>query len=79
VHIAASAAEALRVDQGGRTPAVALTAYARDEDAQRAFAAAGYQMHVAKPVEPTHLATVAANLGGRTLTLENESGPSGGH
>jgi signal transduction histidine kinase/ActR/RegA family two-component response regulator len=57
---------ALTPQQGGRTPAVALTAYARAEEAQRAFAA-GYQMHVAKPVEPTHLATVVANLGGRSL------------
>jgi PAS domain S-box-containing protein len=51
---------------GGRTPAVALTAYARSEDAQRAFAA-GFQVHVSKPVEPVELATVVANLGGRTL------------
>jgi CheY-like chemotaxis protein len=53
-------------DQGGRTPAVALTAYARAEDAQRAFAA-GYHMHVTKPVEPMQLATIVASLGGRTL------------
>jgi PAS domain S-box-containing protein len=57
---------ALPPEAGGRTPAVALTAYARAEDAQRAFVA-GYQMHVAKPVEPTRLATVVANLGGRVL------------
>ena len=57
---------ALPSDQGGRTPAVALTAYARSEDAQRALAA-GYQMHVAKPVEPAQLAPVVANLGGRTV------------
>jgi PAS domain S-box-containing protein len=57
---------ALPSEQGGRTPAVALTAYARVEDAQRAFAA-GYQTHVAKPVEAVHLATVVANLGGRSL------------
>ncbi len=56
----------LPMELGGRTPAVALTAYARDEDAQRAFAA-GFQVHVAKPVEPTQLATVVANLGGRSL------------
>jgi PAS domain S-box-containing protein len=56
----------LSVDKGGRTPAVALTAYARIEDAQRAFAA-GYQSHVAKPVEPAQLALVVANLGGRSL------------
>jgi PAS domain S-box-containing protein len=54
------------VEQGGRTPAVAVTAYARAEDAQRALAA-GYQGHVAKPVEPAQLAIVIANLGGRSL------------
>jgi PAS domain S-box-containing protein len=53
-------------ERGGRTPAVAVTAYARSEDAQRAFAA-GYQSHVAKPVEPAQLAIVIANLGGRSL------------
>jgi signal transduction histidine kinase len=57
---------ALPPELGGRTPAVALTAYARAEDAQRAFSA-GYQMHVPKPVEPGHLATIVANLGGRSL------------
>jgi CheY-like chemotaxis protein len=57
---------ALPPHAGGRTPAVALTAYARAEDAQRAFVA-GYQMHVTKPVEPAQLATVVANLGGRSL------------
>jgi PAS domain S-box-containing protein len=57
---------ALPSESGGGTPAVALTAYAREDDARRAFAA-GYQIHVAKPVEPTQLATVVANLGGRSL------------
>ncbi|MBV9950070.1 MAG: response regulator [Myxococcales bacterium] len=57
---------ALPPAQGGRTPAVALTAFARKEDAQRAFAA-GFQMHVPKPVEPAQLAIVVANLGGRTV------------
>jgi PAS domain S-box-containing protein len=56
----------LSAAQGGRTPAVALTAYARAEDAQRAFAA-GYQMHVAKPASPDQLLSVVANLGGRSL------------
>ena len=59
---------ALPAELGGRTPAAALTAYARTEDAQRAFAA-GFQMHIAKPVEPTQLATVVANLGGRSLDI----------
>jgi signal transduction histidine kinase/CheY-like chemotaxis protein len=51
-------------EKGGKTPAVALTAYARTEDAQRAFAA-GYQVHVTKPVEPAQLATVVHKLAGR--------------
>jgi CheY-like chemotaxis protein len=41
---------------------VALTAFARNENAQRALAA-GFQMHVAKPVEPSRRATVVGNLG----------------
>jgi len=53
-------------EQGGKTPAVALTAYARAEDAQRAFAA-GYQVHVTKPVEPAQLANVVHKLAGRGL------------
>ncbi len=56
----------LPAERGGRTPAVALTAYARSTDAQRAFAAA-YQMHIAKPVDPAQLATAVANLGGRSM------------
>jgi CheY-like chemotaxis protein len=41
---------------------VALTAYARAEDAQRAFDE-GYQVHVTKPIEPAHLAAIIADLG----------------
>ena len=47
------------------TPAVALTAYARAEDRMRALAA-GFQMHVAKPVEPAELAVVIASVAERT-------------
>jgi PAS domain S-box-containing protein len=57
---------ALPVARGARTPAVALTAYARKEDAQRAFAA-GFQMHVPKPIEPAQLVTIVANLAGLSL------------
>jgi CheY-like chemotaxis protein len=49
---------------GGRIPAVALTAYAREEDRQRALEA-GYQMHVAKPVEPLELTSALASVTGR--------------
>ena len=52
---------ARRAEEGGKTPAVALTAYARDEDRSRALAA-GFQTHVAKPVEPSEIARVVAEL-----------------
>ncbi len=55
---------ALPPARGGHTPAVALTAYAGEGDAQRAFEA-GFQMHVTKPIEPAQLAMVVAKLGGR--------------
>jgi CheY-like chemotaxis protein len=42
-------------------PAVALTAYARGEDRQRALAA-GFQVHVAKPVEPSELVGAIARV-----------------
>ncbi len=42
-------------------PAVALTAYGRSEDRLRALAA-GFRMHIAKPVEPLELAIVVASL-----------------
>ena len=51
-------------EQGGSVPAIALTAYARSEDRVRAIRS-GFQMHVAKPVEPAELVAVAANLAGR--------------
>jgi Signal transduction histidine kinase len=44
-----------------RIPAVALTAHARVEDRLRALAA-GYQVHVAKPIEPAELVAVIASL-----------------
>jgi len=46
-------------------PAVALTAFARAEDRQQALLA-GYQMHLAKPVEPTELTAAIASLAGLT-------------
>jgi PAS domain S-box-containing protein len=56
---------ALPEARGGRTPAAALTAYAREEDRIRALRA-GFQIYVPKPVSPSELATVVANLAGRT-------------
>jgi CheY-like chemotaxis protein/anti-sigma regulatory factor (Ser/Thr protein kinase) len=55
-----------RIRNSGKTqlPAVALTALSRIEDRVKALAA-GYQMHVAKPVEPAELLAVVSSLAGR--------------
>jgi CheY-like chemotaxis protein len=55
---------ALGLDRDGRVPAVALTAFARAEDRARALAA-GYAVHVSKPVEPAELVEVVARLASR--------------
>ncbi len=51
-------------ENGGQTPAVALTAYARAED-RVAAARAGFQQHITKPVEPAELIAVIASLSRR--------------
>ena len=43
-------------------PAVAVTAYSTPEDRRRALAA-GFQIHLAKPVDPGELTAVVARLG----------------
>jgi hypothetical protein len=47
--------------RGGRVPAIALTAYAGAEHERRALEA-GYQVHVAKPVEAEDLVAVVRRL-----------------
>ena len=59
-------------EQGGNTPAIALTAYARAEDRVRALRS-GFQMHIAKPVEPAELIAVVANLAGRMRNQNQNS------
>jgi CheY-like chemotaxis protein len=54
----------MEAERGGNIPAVALTAYARDEDREQAIKA-GFQMHLPKPVDPVKLAAVVANLATR--------------
>ncbi|NJN88741.1 MAG: PAS domain-containing protein, partial [Leptolyngbyaceae cyanobacterium SL_7_1] len=51
----------LSIKQGGRIPAIALTAYAGEIDQQQAIAA-GFQRHLAKPVEPEELVKAVAHL-----------------
>ena len=55
---------ALPPDEGGGTPAAALTAYASSTDRTHALLA-GFDMHVPKPVQPVELAAVVARLSGR--------------
>jgi PAS domain S-box-containing protein len=60
-------------------PAVALTAYASRQDATRALAA-GFDAHVAKPVQPATLGAVVARLLARSALLpqSGETGPAPG-
>jgi len=55
---------ALAPGRGGKIPAIALTAYARGEDRVKAIAA-GFQLHVTKPVEPVELVTMVASAARR--------------
>jgi signal transduction histidine kinase/DNA-binding response OmpR family regulator len=57
----------LAPESGGQIPAVALTAFARSEDRQRALLT-GYQSHIAKPVQAAELITVIASVAGRIRT-----------
>lgn len=52
---------ALPADQGGQVPAIALTAYVREADQAQSLAA-GFQRHIAKPVEPAALLRAIAEL-----------------
>jgi signal transduction histidine kinase/ActR/RegA family two-component response regulator len=50
-------------ERGGKIPAVAVTAYARAEDRVRVLAS-GFQMHIAKPIDPDELIAVVSSLTG---------------
>jgi signal transduction histidine kinase len=54
---------ARRSEEGGRVPAVALTAVGRSEDRLKALSA-GFQVHVGKPIEPSMLVSVVASVAG---------------
>ncbi len=51
----------LEPEKGGRIPAIALTAYTREEDRLKALSA-GFQQHLSKPIDPTKLIAVVANV-----------------
>jgi CheY-like chemotaxis protein len=52
---------ALPSEQGGQIPAIALSAYAGELNQQQAIAA-GFQRHLAKPVEPEELIRIITSL-----------------
>jgi CheY-like chemotaxis protein/two-component sensor histidine kinase len=52
---------ALPPAQGGRIPAIALTAYAREDDYQRAISS-GFQRHITKPLDPERLVQAVVTL-----------------
>jgi signal transduction histidine kinase/DNA-binding response OmpR family regulator len=56
----------LRLKRAKEIPAVALTAYATDDDRRRALEA-GFQIHVAKPIEPEALVRSIAGIAGRKI------------
>jgi CheY-like chemotaxis protein len=53
----------LAADAGGTTPAIALTAYGRPQDRVRSITA-GFNMYVAKPVNPSELTGIIAGVSG---------------
>jgi CheY-like chemotaxis protein len=54
----------LAPEHGGRVPAAALTAFTQSDHRQQALAA-GYQLYLAKPIEPAELTAAVAKLAGR--------------
>jgi CheY-like chemotaxis protein len=61
---------------GGAVAAVALTAYAREEDRQRALAA-GFDLHIPKPVDPRDLIASIARLARPALRLPDSHAGNG--
>ena len=57
-------------------PAAALTAYARSEDRMKALRA-GFQIHLAKPIDPAELVTTIASLAKRVVVKNSNASPMG--
>jgi CheY-like chemotaxis protein len=64
--------------EGGETPAIALTGYARVEDRVRALSA-GFHMFVPKPVDPIELGTTIVSLIGRTGPPDGKARDAGSY
>ena len=60
----------MTVEEGGQVPAIALTGYAEKDEGERALRA-GYQLHLTKPVDWSHLVeTIAAFADGNNSGSE---------
>ncbi len=62
-------------NQGGHTPAAALTAYARSEDRARALLS-GFQAHLPKPVDANELIALVVSLAAQRETTNSTAPPS---
>ena len=56
----------LEAKSGQHTPSIALSAFARDEDRERSLAA-GFQMHLPKPIDPVELVAAVTSLLKKTI------------
>jgi signal transduction histidine kinase/ActR/RegA family two-component response regulator len=65
---------ALDSDHARLIPAIAITAYAREEDRQRALSS-GFQDYLTKPVELAQLISIISNLVGRNQDLDRDGKP----
>jgi CheY-like chemotaxis protein len=52
---------ALPKEHGGQIPAIAVTGYVSPEDRQHALSS-GFQVHLAKPIDPNQLVAIVAKL-----------------
>lgn len=66
---------ALHPSAAASIPAAALTAFARNEDRLQALQA-GFQLHLAKPVDAHALVTAVARLGGRLSERRQSQRPA---
>ena len=64
-YVLIRAVRTLASEEKRSIPAIALTAFARNEDRTRALVE-GFNVHIAKPVEPTRLVRAVAELAGPT-------------
>jgi two-component system CheB/CheR fusion protein len=58
----------LSPEAGGQIPAAALTAYTGEAE-ETAALAAGFQVHIAKPIEPDQLVSIVASLAKQNQTV----------